>query len=293
VALVFSVWTLAACAASPVPANGVISSPGEYYLDTNRSSNGANYVVQINANNVTLDLNGKIVQCTPPSPSTQSTFGIIAANRSNVTIRNGWTLGCRQAISVAGSVNLTIEAVRMHARHIGVYGNDSTTGLIVRGSEIYDISGAPSEVYAIGINRPGGNCLIERTVFRNLHRQAGVPPEAIGEGVGVIFSPGSTGCVARQNWHENSKLGHLEIGYWVGNSTVVIEETTITNVGRAIAASPGYNLTATDNRFWMREEQTGSYAIGAQQGLASDNLIIGYDDPILGNIPVSNNLILR
>jgi hypothetical protein len=43
----------------------------------------------------------------------------------------------------------------------------------------------------------------------------------------------------------------------------------------------------------MREEQTGSYAIGAQQGLASDNLIIGYDDPILGNIPVSNNLILR
>ena len=42
----------------------------------------------------------------------------------------------------------------------------------------------------------------------------------------------------------------------------------------------------------MRQSQEGSYAIGAQSGLASDNLIVGYDDPILGNIPRQNNLIL-
>ena len=289
--LIFIVSCLPALAASPVPANGVISVTGEYYLPSARSSNGANYVINIAASNVTLDLNGQVVQCTPPNPAGQSTFGIIAHGVSNPVIKNGHTLGCRQGVSVLNSTNPKIIDMKIHARKTGILGNNAVSGLVVRGVEIYDLAGATDQAYSIGIDTAGSNCTIEHNLFRNLHRQSGVPSGWAGEGVAVIFSTGSTGCTYRYNWHKNSNMSHLEIGLWVGDAVVTVEENVFTNVGRAIAASPGYDLTATDNRFLMRTAQTGSYAIGAQQGLASKNVIIGYDDPILGNIPDTDTLI--
>jgi hypothetical protein len=75
-----------AWAASPVPADGNIAAPGDWYLAANFSTNGGTIALQIKVDKVNLDLNGKIIQCSPTSPKTPVTVGIHAANRANITI---------------------------------------------------------------------------------------------------------------------------------------------------------------------------------------------------------------
>ncbi|QDZ11646.1 hypothetical protein [Devosia ginsengisoli] len=282
--------TPTATQAREVPASGNISEPGQYTLRSNRNNgHGSNTIISITASGVELDLDGNILQCAPPaSPDTVTTGINIAGN--DVIVRNGQLLGCFQAISIAGSM-VTLEDLIIHARYMGVTATDDVANLTVKSSEFHDIAGATELVYAVGINRPGNDCLIEGNFFRNIHRQLGARSDADGEGVAVIFTAGSSGCVARENRHENTEINHLEIGYWVGNAQVTIQGNTLINIGRGVAVSKGTDAYVVGNSFTMRQPTAESYAIGATQGLAADNTIVGYETPLLEGIAGGGNVI--
>lgn len=279
-----------ALAASLVPSNGVISSSGEYYLAADRTTTGTTNI-EITASGVTLNLNGKTVRCNPANPASAVTFGV-KMNTGNNRVYNGKVTGCFMGVKADGSSGNVIEGIDFSGNtYIGVNG-----GTVIRGNIFDDMAGYEGEPYAIGINAPGGNCLIFGNTFRNLHRQPVSDPEKIGEGVGALLNSGSTNCVVEANWFENDELGsERDIGVWVAvGGSASIHDNSFTNLGWAVANRG--TTTITDNRFWMRDEEEDSVAIDGDGAsattTATGNVIIDFDDAFLGTVSASDNLIL-
>lgn len=279
-------------AETPLPPDGVISSPGTYRLDSDIASDRHAAIV-IKAGDVELDLNGKTITCPRPSSPTQRTHGIHVRKNHSVSIRNGKIINCVIGISIPESNNVTIDGVHfISSRYVAVNGTNTITGLTVRNSTFIGVSGYHSQAYAIGVNRPGSNCIIERNEFRDIYRQAHADPALVGEGVAILLSPDSSGCVIRFNLMENAEIRpNLTIGVWSGSASASVISNRIINFGRGIAAGSA-TVHVHDNFFWMSGEQRGSYAIGAQHGLVTRNIVLDYDVGVQGEISASDNLIL-
>jgi len=248
-----------AFAGSPVPVDGVISEPGDYYLTADRTSVGP-HNIKIEADNVDLNLNGFTVRCDPPNPATAAdTYGIFASARNYLTIRNGAVTGCFMGVNVRTDThNLTIRGVDFSGNTaMGVNAGGRNTE--ISDSIFADIGGYATEAYAVGINNPGPNCKILRNAFRNIHRQSGAPSHLLGEGVAVLFGANNTGCEARHNWLENDEPDEgLSIGIWVGEApNVTISENSVTNFAQGVAASAKSILMVTNNRL-LDENTEGS-----------------------------------
>jgi hypothetical protein len=68
----------------------IITQPGSYYLTTNLTVSSGD-AIQINANQVTLDLNGFGIYSTAPVAT--NTGILLASSRTNITISNGYIVG--------------------------------------------------------------------------------------------------------------------------------------------------------------------------------------------------------
>lgn len=276
-------------AASPVPPNGVISEPGYYYLTASRLS-ASSPVVVINAADVDLDLNGWYVRCAPPNPGASSSIGISVSGH-HVTIRNGSITGCFMGVA-GGADMLTVHSVDFSGNtYIGIHGGGRGTKII--GSVFQAIGGYQLEAYAIGIHNPGRDCLIERNTFREIVGQPVHPPGMAGEGVGILLSTGTTGCVIRGNWMANGGASD-SIGIWLaGGTSAYIAENSITNFGDGAIRGAPVSATVINNRLWMGAPWSGSWAIGGQNISAKGNLIVGFEIPIgFLAIDAGGNLIL-
>lgn len=81
-----------------------ITTSGTYVLDGSLDYNSSSAVaIQINASNVTVDLNGNSINNLGAGPTTQA-VGINAFNEPNVTIRNGQIVGFFRAIELDGQL---------------------------------------------------------------------------------------------------------------------------------------------------------------------------------------------
>jgi hypothetical protein len=81
-----------------------ITTSGTYVLDGSLDYNSSSAVaIQINASNVTVDLNGNSINNLGAGPATQA-VGINAFNEPNVTIRNGQIVGFFRAIQLDGQL---------------------------------------------------------------------------------------------------------------------------------------------------------------------------------------------
>jgi hypothetical protein len=81
-----------------------ITTSGTYVLDGSLDYNSSSAVaIQINASNVTVDLNGNSINNLGAGPATQA-VGINAFNKPNVTIRNGQIVGFFRAIELDGQL---------------------------------------------------------------------------------------------------------------------------------------------------------------------------------------------
>jgi parallel beta-helix repeat protein len=114
-----------------------ISSSGSYYLTTNLIGNGSVNGINIAASNVTLDLNGFVLQSAPNN----SSYGIYLNGGANVTIRNGAITGWSDGLNAtADTQGLTVEHIRASANGHGIY--IASTGFVVRNcicqSNLYD-----------------------------------------------------------------------------------------------------------------------------------------------------------
>lgn len=284
-AAAFSVICSSAIAASAISSGGSYPA-GDYSLANNISASSGSVLTL--AANTALDLNGKTITCTSPAPSTATTFGI-SVGGNNVTIRNGKITGCFFGINAGYLSNITIDGVDFTGNtYIGINGGTKITNSIFSG-----ITGYSNEAYSVAINGPSAGCLIQNNVFKNLHRQPLASSSKVGEGVGVLMNAGSTNCIVRWNWFENDVLGpEADIAIWAGGSGPTITENTVTNFGRGIAS--GLPVAANDNRFWMRDPEAGSLAVGAAFGSAvNDNFIQGYCNAVGGGaVAGSGNVIV-
>lgn len=291
IALVFAVVGLGepVSAAAPVPANGIISQSGDYYLTADRTSAGSP-VIQIWAPDVDLNMKGRTVRCAPADPTTATNAGI-QINAAHATVRNGAVTGCFAGINgfgdAASIINMDLSAnTYMGANIVG-------NGTKVIGSVFQGIGGYKLEAYAIGVNGLGPNCVVERNTFRLIYRQALAPPALGGEGVGILLSEGYTGCVIRDNFMENG-LASNAIGIWLaGNTSAYIAENTIINFGGGAVRSISLGATIYGNNLRMKVPGQTTTGIRAPDGLTvSDNLILGFDIPLIGALDGGGNLIL-
>jgi parallel beta-helix repeat protein len=127
-----------------------ISNPGSYYVTTNLTYTGSGNGISITASNVTLDLNGFILQGTP-----NSSDGILVTGGVNVAIRNGALTGWGSSAldTQSDPKGLVVERVRAYANNNGF--NVTCTGFTVRDcvceSNSYDgIYGSGSSGNSVG-----------------------------------------------------------------------------------------------------------------------------------------------
>lgn len=278
-----------AVAQVPVPPSGIISNPGSYYLTATRAT-AAFPVIQIVANDVDLDLNGWYVRCTPASPATSLSTGI-AVSGSHATIRNGSISGCFMGVSGESGMMSIVGVDFSGNTYIGVNGGGRGTRII--GSVFQGIGGYQQEAYAVAINNPGSDCLIERNTFRQIVGQPVHPPGMVGEGVGILLSAGTTGCVVRGNWMDNGGASN-SIGIWLASGTsAYIAENSITNFGDGSIRGAPSAATVVNNRLWMRSAMPKSWAVGGNNIIAKGNVVIGFDVPFkAGTIDGGGNTIL-
>jgi hypothetical protein len=171
----------------------VIDEAGSYLLTQNLTVDDSTDCIRIDANNVTLDLNGFSLINTEGNSTTSS--GISMESQLNVTIRNGSIAGFFYGVEVETSSMVTVEDLRLQAcksRGISLGINSSTAGT-VRRCQVNQTGGSlgpesPNEVY--GIYFLGGQCLIEDNVVSN------VLESPVQDSFG-IFEVAGTGWVLR------------------------------------------------------------------------------------------------
>jgi hypothetical protein len=128
----------------------VISTQGLYCLTGNlATAQGSGYVIEITANNVTLDLNGWKVGGQAAGRATQA-YGI-RSTAANVTIKNGIVRGFYYGIYLTGRGAVVRDMLIDQNTEIGIFVNGQ--GAVVEHNQVVDSGGttAVSDAAAIGI----------------------------------------------------------------------------------------------------------------------------------------------
>lgn len=222
------VVALLACARFADAQAFVINAPGTYVLSSDLSDPGT--VVQINSSNVTLQMNGKTLTCTPQSGQTGITYGIYAGNLHDVRVLGpGNIRNCYMGAQMAYGSNHLVQGLDVsQQRYIGLnlafgFGN------IVRDIDCSAIGGFYPSAYAICVNGIGVNGLIERVRINEIYRQA-ISPE-VGEGVGVLVDWGASGVRLRDIVMINQTVQANTICTWVAGGGASVEAEAITCLG--------------------------------------------------------------
>ena len=171
----------------PLPANGVITQPGNYYLPSDLSVNRETGI-RIEANNVTLDLKGHALRFmgTPR----EGTFGIVATGRDNVRITNGSIGAFWFNVHASGIRGLRVDNMRFDdIPYIGINAAASDE-VQISDNEFtnfrYDIPKL-KDPYVIGVNIGAEDSVIRRNRFAAQY--TGVNPHQMSvETVLVLFN---------------------------------------------------------------------------------------------------------
>ena len=140
-------WAQAQTAITSLPFT--ITAPGTYILAsslTDANGSGTVPAIQINASNVTIDLNGNYISNIPAGPTTQ-TIGINAFDRANLTIKNGLIVGFSAGILLLGqstNTNALIENVRLIFNVNGGIQLSNSRGAIITNCQISSTGFSPS-----------------------------------------------------------------------------------------------------------------------------------------------------
>jgi hypothetical protein len=128
----------------------IITTPGVYCLK--RRFSGTGRLIEINADDVTVDFNGHVLVL-----DINTATGVSASNRSNITVRNGTIRGGGNGISLGGNTasgNL-VEQMRIEgAVDIGI--SVTGRGTTVRNNVLVGIGGGTPAGARYGISATGG-----------------------------------------------------------------------------------------------------------------------------------------
>ena len=129
----------------------VITQPGSYYLTTNIVGASGDQGIIIQANNVTLDLNGFSLLGNPGSFSAIS----VSSGYHNATVRNGLFNGWSEGVTVSGN-NVTLEHLTVSSSFLGLYCDDSAMNVTIKNCTVTDSS---ANGITIGNNSVVSGCL--------------------------------------------------------------------------------------------------------------------------------------
>lgn len=269
-----------------LPRDGRIFSSGHYIL-TEGLRTDRKMVISVTCDDVTINLDGNAVE----GVGTQvGTIGIDVHGTQRVTICNGRVSGCAIGVRGDGAVDLTVEDVDFTGTlYIGI--DCSERGLSVRRSRFAKFAGYEDEAYAIGVNNPGNDSTIEHNQFHHLYRQASVPEDLPGEGVGVVVSAGNRNCMIRHNWFENAEIENpTSIGIFVAkDAAAIIENNVILDFPYAIGAESPVQVIG--NLMLIRYHFSKAIALHIAPGsVVRGNTMIGFNMPKVDGLNLAENL---
>ena len=279
----------AAMAQLPVPANGVITQPGPYYLPGDLLVNCATGI-DIQANNVALDLRGHNLRFTDtPRPGT---YGITAFGRSNVQITNGSIGAFWFDVHASQTNGLKIDHVSFDdIPYIGINAASSDNVTIsdnVFSNFRYDIA-KPVDPYVIGVNIGAEDSVITRNRF-DVQYTLSNPSAAAVETVLVLFSADvSLRSVVTNNVMTANTPLDRSYGVWVAsNAHVAAAHNTIHNMryGVTLASSATSLVSYNDvsvgsplSGITPLSSTFGVFALSAEQVRETGNRYRGHTHP--------------
>ena len=270
---------------SPLPPNGVVTQPGNYYLSNdllvNRDSG-----ISIQANNVTLDLRGHALRFTGTPHA--GTFGVTSFGRTNVRITNGKIGGFWFNVHASQNRDLRIDNVEFdNIPYIGINAADSSNVRISdnRFSNFrYDIPKA-TDKYVIGVNIGAEDAVIMRNRFDAVY--TGFDPHQLGiETVLVLFSANVSlrSVVTHNEMNANTPLDR-SYGVWIASKahvtashniirnmrygiTLAADATSLASYNAVSVSPPPAGVPALPSTF-------GVFAAAAKQIFETGNQFVG------------------
>ncbi len=246
-----------------------ISKPGNYKLE--RSLHSDRNGIEINASNVTIDLNYNAIS--GPTDGGNIGFGIFSFGQSNITIKNGLIRGFQYGIYLSGFSDFAKTSSMLEGRNHLVEGMNirfsTFRGIRVEGENsvinnnmISDIGGDTTNdnAYSMGIEAFGKQVLIKNNSIMEV-RGTGV--QDIGEGVGISLSRYGEGSIVDGNHVANRELeissnspawktkSRSTYGIWVGGDgihDIVVSHNTINNFKQGITFKRSESGTFFGNR---------------------------------------------
>ena len=199
-----------------------ISAQGIYCLTGNlATAQTSGAAVTINANNVTLDLNGWKVGGQAAGIGTNA-YGIQSL-AANVTVKNGIVRGFLVGVTLAGRGS-TVQGITVDQNTgTGIY--VSGEGSVVQGNQVVDTGGASNAtVTGIGVTGPG--TLVENNLV------SGLAASGSGDEWGISFAPTATQSTARGNVVTDAARPSTGTSYGIlvnGTAAVAVSSNLVTN----------------------------------------------------------------
>ena len=213
-----------------------IDTQGLYCLIGNlATSQTSGNAIQINANNVTFDLNGWKVGGQGAGTGTAA-YGIYST-AVNVTVKNGIVRGFRAGIWLTGR-GATVQGITADQNtFLGIWVEGP--GSIVQGNQVVDTGGSTTgaNVNAIGIYVQGSGSLVQNNLVSGLTSTGG------GGETGIYFLTTATQSTARGNIVSDTERptgGGSSSGIWMnGTAAVAVSGNIVTNFGICVRYGTG------------------------------------------------------
>ena len=152
-----------------------ITSGGTYVLNSNLSSTATSgNLITINASNVTIDFQNHYITGPAASLSSTTAAGILADERSNLTIRNGTVAYCQYGIEILGNGSATTNNVDQQITNMrvtycsgaGINVQDAPSS-VVSGCQVSQI-GTSANYFTFGINITGAGVVVQGCTVSNI-----------------------------------------------------------------------------------------------------------------------------
>jgi parallel beta-helix repeat protein len=236
-----------------------ISAQGVYCLTGNVGTGmTSGNAIEINANNVTIDLNGWKVGGQSAGLATQA-YGI-HSTMDNVTIKNGIVRGFYFGIRLAGRGAVVEDILADQNTHTGI--ELEGMGAIVRRNRVIDTGRATvsSGGYALGVVVGGQGSLVENNFISGLTAGGGA----------------------------------LEFGILVNVNNCTVRGNVISNGAKPIAGVESYGISVKDSDSsivgnTVTNFNYGIYFVEGTTGKYSHNVAVGCDHPYTGGTAGSDN----
>jgi hypothetical protein len=216
-----------------------ITAQGVYCLTGNlATSQSSGVAITINANNVTIDLNGWKVGGQGAGASTQATGIYSTAN--NVTIKNGIVRGFYYGINLTGSGAVVQDMLTDANTFVGIDVNG--LGALVEHNQVVNTGGstAAANVDAIGIFVAGPDSNVNNNMISGLTHMGN------GSEYGIFVLGSGTESTVRNNVISNTSVTTMN-SYGISASSSIVLNNTLSNFEYGVYSNGGIYAYNTVN----------------------------------------------